>query len=72
MMPENQSERIEVARALGIRAAQENRPCYLLYENPDFRALCKGIHHNNLIELVRAFVDGYQMQKALSGGGDAQ
>lgn len=52
----------ELARALGIRAKQENLGCDSVLGNPEMLGLCKGRDHRGVKMLVGAFVDGWWTQ----------
>ena len=50
---------IQIARALGIRAAQEDLGCDSVLDSPEMRELCSGRENQGVKMLVGAFVDGW-------------
>jgi hypothetical protein len=52
----------ETARALGIRAKQEELGCDSVLDSPEMRELCKGRDNRGVKMLVGAFVDGWKAQ----------
>jgi hypothetical protein len=56
---------IQLARALGIRARQENHGADSVLVNEEIRKLCKGRDYRGIKMLVGAFLAGWTVQSKL-------
>lgn len=55
-----------LARALGIRAAQEERGADSVLDDPEMRDLCKGRDHRGVKMLVGDFLNGWHVQRSIA------
>lgn len=57
----------ELARAMGIRARQEELGADSLLANDEFRQLCEVRDHRGMKMLVGDFLQGWSVQRQLEG-----